>query len=212
MDNPLYFIYGSPIKESIFRLIIVIFSFIDFSLFLIDFLTYYYFFSGLIAIIMFLFVAIFFPRMSYISILHIKNGLITTNRWYTSKTVQKIIGKKNFSRSIQLLKLDRVEIQYLGFISKIGKINFIFTDKKQEKILFSPIHISSDHIKNMKGFFGNLKFIDTETINNLVILSERFSYDFDITEFYQSDNKYYLYLVILVLLWILPIILLLNIF
>ncbi|OLS21527.1 MAG: hypothetical protein HeimC3_35110 [Candidatus Heimdallarchaeota archaeon LC_3] len=212
MDNPLYFIYGSPIKERILRLIIVIFSFINFSLFLIDFLTYYYFFSGLIAIIMFFFIIFFFPRISYISIVHIKNGFITTNRWYTNKRVQKIIGKMNFSRSFQLLNLDRVEIQYLGFISKIGRINFIFTDKKQEKILFSPIHISSDHINNMKGFFGNLKFIDTETVNNLVILSEHFSYDFDATEFYQFDNKYYLYLVILVFLLFLPITLLLIFF
>ena len=212
MENPLYFIYGSTIKENLTRLLIVLLSLFNISIFFLDFLQYLSFISGLLALTMILMIIFFFPRITYVSMVQITNGLVLTNRWYANKIVQKTIGKKNFNQSFQLLKLDRIEIQYLGLISKIGRIVFIFTDKTRLKILFSPLQISSDHVKKMKGFFENFKFIESETINNLVVLLEYFSYDFDIAEFHQFENKNILYFVIITFLLLVPIWFLLHIY
>jgi penicillin-binding protein-related factor A (putative recombinase) len=119
---------------------------------------------------------------------------------------------KSNNLSFSLLPLEKLEIQHLGMVSKVGRINFLFNDQKKVGLTFTFTEITSQQVKNYKKYNSEVKIINVETINNLAILADYFSYGYDSSEFIQDDQKIYYFILITILLVLLPLLLYLNIF
>jgi hypothetical protein len=168
-----------------------------------------HFLSLIVLVMIFIF---FFPRITYISSLQIKNGSIHINKWYNNQYIRKFKPKKSNNVSFSLLPLEKLEIQHLGIVSKAGRINFHFNDQKKVALTFTFTEITSQQVKKYKKYNSEVKIINVETINNLAILADYFSYGYDSSEFIQDGQKSYFFIIIIILLVLLPLLLYFNVF
>jgi hypothetical protein len=213
MENPLIFNYSSTLSDKIFRLITVLLSFIDIFFISANIIEFGINLGHVLSLIVLLMIIIFFfPRITYISSLQIKNGTVNIYKWYNNRFIRKFMSVKSNNMSFSLLPLEKLEIQHLGMVSKVGRINFLFNDQKKVGLTFTYTEITSQQVKNFKKYNPEIKIINAETINNLAILADYFSYGYDTSEFIQDDQKSTYFILIIILLVLLPILSYSNIF